>query len=179
MERYAIVIKLTGEILNNSLFAWSALKNQFGIKYISSHSPSPHITLAAGQCEEIQKVLQVIKEAATEFSPFELQGNGLGVLVKETPVIYIRWLHSKKLRSLFEFLEDSLKKTWEISEKNFRSEYWMVKTTLAGSDVSYSKLASALEFLMTIDFEMKMEVEGLSLFEYDQEGERELKILYF
>ncbi len=179
MKNYAVVIKLTGEILENSLLAWDILNKKFKVRYISSRSPFPHITLSAGQCHVLENVFKEVKEAAAEYSPFEIHSNGLGVFVKKSPVIYIRWTHSKQLYNLFNFLENSFKKTWEKPEKNFQSEYWLAKTTLAYSDVSYSDLPFVLEFLRTIDFEKQMVAEGLSLVEYDKEGERELQTFYF
>lgn len=179
MKNYAVVIKLTGEMLENSLFAWDALIKKFKIGYISFRSPFPHITLSAGKCHTLENVSKKVREVAIKFSTFDLHANGLGVFVRESPVIYIRWIHSTQLYNLFHLLENSFKKTWENPDKNFQSECWLAKTTLAYSDILYSDLPRVLGFLRTIDFEKQMAVEGLSLLEFDKEGERELQTFHF
>ena len=66
----------------------------------------PHITLESNICcehEELSKIISVISKNVSNFS---ISGNGLGVFVVETPVVYIRWtinnnlLHLKNIKQI-------------------------------------------------------------------------------
>ncbi|MDP6426314.1 MAG: hypothetical protein QF443_04930 [Dehalococcoidia bacterium] len=172
IRNYAIVVNLTGNMLAATLDGWDVLRKIFHIKYISSRSPCPHITLSAGSCNLNETdVVRLVKEIATDVKSFEISGNGLGVFVVETPVVYVRWLLSDKLDNLHTLVHGDMKRIWSKFETHYTQEMWLPKTTLAFHDISYPKLPLVLEELKKIEFKQSMLVQNLSLLTFEKQGE--------
>ena len=173
LKHLAVVIGLTGTMLDENLRAWSMLKDDFDISFISSHSREPHITISSGNCSTIDALKKAVTSSLENFAPFEIQGNGLGIFVKETPVLYIRWIITKELARLFSYYENALQTVWQSISKTTQSGMWTPKSTLAFCDISYKQLPGIIAELEGYDFEQTMTVDGITLLEVvEGEGEK-------
>ncbi len=180
MKYFAIVIDLNGELEKLAREAWHLLKEQFSIHFISTNSPCPHITLESGFRGNQTSVLAVTKEVASKTAPFSITANGLGVLICESPVVYIRWINNDSLFNLrqtfMKKLSERTSKTPHSSIEGYQSNIdWLPKTTLAYKDISIDTLSETLKVLSPLVFNCTLEVTKLTLYEYsDGNPEKQL-----
>ncbi len=173
-NRYAVVIELSEGLLAESLGAWERLAGM-GIDYISRRSACPHIAMIWGECKEPERLKEALGGMAGTLEPFALRANGLGVYVRETPVVHVRWLRSKGLTDLHHLLLERLGGRFDGMDAGASVEMWEPKATLAFSDITYGRLGSVLGELGSFDFEKEMRCTGLSLVAFSSEGEKTLE----
>ena len=180
MTYLAIAVDLNGELEKLAREAWDLLKESFSISFISTNSPCPHITLESGLYGNQNSVLEVIKEVASNTAPFSIKANGLGVFIRESPVVYIRWVNNT---SLFNLRHTFMIKILEQSSESPHSSIagyqsnidWLPKTTLAYKDTSLETLSETLRVLSSLVFDCSLEVTKLALYEYsDGNPEKQL-----
>ena len=179
----ALVIDLDGESKKLALKAWEQLRNHFEIKFISSRSPCPHITLESDFEVLNHKQFKTRLSVFCKTQPsFFLDTRGLGIFVVDSPVIYIRWRKNNNLNllknNLSEFLELAQK---DMIIKNYSVvEDWAPKTTLAYNDSQYECLGDIIQLFRFDEFKNSMKVRSISLYEYSNElGEKNLDKFYF
>lgn len=90
MKNYALVIPTNGPTHDNCKEAWKILESKYGISRISSTSPYPHITLAAGSTKHTVKEVVSVWKNRIPSGRFRLKGNGLGVFLFDAPTVYVR-----------------------------------------------------------------------------------------
>jgi hypothetical protein len=168
LKHLAIVIPLSGSILTQTIECWEVLSRKYNIKYHSSHSACPHITITSGDCSDEEEFRQVVYSCLSKCSSITIQANGLGIFVKEAPVIYIRWFLSRELKSMCILFQDGLSNVWSRISNSSVKEIWLPKSTLALNDISYEQLPSILKELNMFDFEQSMEIEKITLLEIDR-----------
>jgi 2'-5' RNA ligase len=177
--KYALVINLIGNSKKEAINAWKVLKEVHSIKYISSRSPCPHITLQS-DFEIIN--IDLFKIHFSKFCQsqkiFKLTSIGLGVFIRETPVIHIRWSKNKELNLLQKKLRKFLV---SIEKQKLISNYfddldWIPKTTLAYKDTNYNNLNELILLVNENNFIRTMNVLSISLYEYSNDlGENKLE----
>jgi 2'-5' RNA ligase len=173
MRYLAIAIDLNGELEKLAREAWYLLKENLSINFISTNSPCPHITLESGIYGSQNSLLEIIKEVASNIAPFSIKANGLGIFIRESPVVYIRWLNNSSLFNLrkafmVKLLEQN-SKTSHSSIGGYQSNVdWVPKTTLAYKDTSLDTLSKTLRVLSPIVFNCSLEVKKLTLYEYSE-----------
>ena len=182
-KQHAIVLELSGLMLKEAKTAMKILSDKFGASYLQSRSPSPHITLISGLtifdttqfwndlCFDIKRV-----------EKFGLKGNGLGIFLRETPVIHIRWQLNRSLKNLRDHISSVLH---NMGKKENILRYdkdldWLPKTTLALYDTSYESLSEVIKSIKDLNFLEVMQVGSLSLYEYSPlKGEKRLYNYFF
>ena len=178
-RRMAIVVELQSEMETAARAAWEKLAENISVRFISSRSPAPHITLQSNLHGRRDEVVEIMEGVASQFRSFAICGNGLGVFVDETPVVHIRWRLCHVLLDLKKALDDALDHAAHQQPiKGYaRDDNWLAKTTLAFKDSSYENLFQILQIIKPLDFRQNMIVNGISLYEYSLET-REKKIAY-
>jgi 2'-5' RNA ligase len=141
------------------------LSQEFHIKYLSSNSVCSHITISSGFCIDEEKFKQVVYSCLPQCMPITIQANGLGIFVKEEPVIYIRWLLSRELFGMCRTFQNNLIDVWTKTGESSVEELWLPKTTLALKDTSYEQLPLVLKELKPYDFGQSMVVDKLAILE--------------
>ena len=106
----AIVITFDNKTNIKLLNSWKILKKKFDIKFISSRSPKPHLTLKSGYIKNISPLVEKLKKK--KIQKFKLNSQGLGIFANKNPLLYIRWVQSKKLIKLYNYID-------KISSVNF------------------------------------------------------------
>ena len=168
-KRFALVIELSGLMLDSSNLAMKILSDRFSISYISTNSPSPHITIDSGfDITDMRRFHSALDLMVGNIQRFVLEGKGIGIFVERAPVIHIRWRVNEELNSLrsqiYECLVD-LQREGVVS--GYRADLnWLPKTTLAFRDTSYDNLALVLNSIRDINFSGSFRVDSLSTYGY-------------
>jgi 2'-5' RNA ligase len=180
MKYFAIAIDLNGELEKLAREAWHLLNEHLSINFISTNSSCPHITLESGFYGNQNAALAIIKQVARKTASFSITANGLGVFIRESPVVYIRWTNNDSLFNLRQAFMMKLSK--QASETHYgpiagyRFDVdWLPKTTLAYSDTSFDTLTETLRVLSPLIFNYTLEVKKLTLYEYSH-GNPEKKL---
>jgi 2'-5' RNA ligase len=185
MRYLAIAIDLNGELEILAREAWHLLKENLSINFISTNSPCPHITLESGIFGNQSSLLSIIKEVATHTAPFSIKANGLGVFIRESPVVHIRWFNNAPLFNLRQaFTKKLLERTSESPHSSivdYKSNIdWLPKTTLAYKDTSLETLSETLKVLSPLAFNCSLEVRKLTLYEHSEGNpEKQLDTIFF
>ena len=176
-----MVIELQGEMEAHTRSALKNLKDELNVDFISSRSPSPHITLESGFHSDSNSLERLLRDIMKQSNSFYINGNGLGVFVSKTPVVHIRWQHNERLLNLKQTLSNALQRAFERNEiTEFKKNIdWVAKTTLAFQDSSYENLYFILNTLQSNHFNMEMLIDGICLYEYSIEEGHEKKLAFF
>jgi 2'-5' RNA ligase len=167
LKHLAVVIPLSGTILAQTLKCWDMLSKKFHIKYLSSNTVCPHITITSGDCIDEEKFKYVVHSCLPQCVPITIRANGLGIFVKEEPVIFIRWLLSRELFGMCRIFQRNLMDVWTQTSESSVEELWLPKSTLALKDTSYEQLPLVLKELKLYNFEQSMSVDKLTLLEIE------------
>ena len=143
------------------------LSRKHNLKYHSSHSVCPHITISSGNCVSRERFKKAVYSCLPQCRPITIKSNGLGIFVKEAPVIYIRWFLSRELSDLCRLFQKRLKNVWSETDEASMKEVWLPKSTLALKDTLYEQLPLVLNDLNLYDFEQSMVVDKLTLLEIE------------
>ena len=174
----ALVLELDGEMLDEARKAWILLKEKFAIQYISKNSPCPHMTLASGIQADTDALVDCLRDVASKFQSLEMEGNGIAVLVVESPVIFIRWKLTQAMTELRNTLQASLMDAQKIKYELCCD--WLAKTSLAYKDSGYENLGEILKTLSALNFYQNMTCSKLGIYDYsDALGERKVDELSF
>ena len=171
MEHMAVAIALSGPMLERARDAWTLLEQEFGVRFISSRSPFPHVALAGGLLPDPAPLAAAVRNVAARTPGFTMRGNGLGVFVAETPVLHVRWLLSPELSGLYHGLVRALESVWHQPSASSQPDRWLPKTTLAYMDLDYRRLSGVLESLRDYDFTAAMAVSEVCLVRITDQGE--------
>ena len=177
-----MVIELQGEMEAHARSALKNLKDELNVDFISSGSPSPHITLESGFHGDSTSLERLLRDIAKQSNSFYINGKGLGVFVSKTPVVHIRWQLNERFLILKQILSNSLQGAFERHEiTEFKKNIdWVAKTTLAFQDSSYENLYFILNTLQSNHFNMEMLIDGICLYEYSiEEGDQKLAFFPF
>ena len=182
-KKHALVLELSGSMRKEAEVAMKILSDALGIVYLQSRSPCPHISLVSElTIFDIRQFLKDLRFLLIGLEKFILRGNGLGIFVRENPVIHIRWKLNQPLKNLRETILSVLhnsKKNGHVSSYD-KDLDWLPKTTLAFKDTSYKSLSETIESINHLNFLGIMEVNSLSLYEYSSiEGEKCLHSFFF
>ena len=161
-KEYALVINLDKDARLIVEKAWNLLINQ-EIKYISSRSALPHITILHGIKKPSTANLLIKEKIIPKTKKFNIESNGLGVFISKLPSIYIRWIINENIYKLRVLSEKTFKNKYK---KNFSGLNWIPKSTIAFKDLKISQISKSLKKIKHINFNFQMKVEKLSLISY-------------
>jgi hypothetical protein len=177
-EKSAIVIELSGNMQQSSRIAWEILDEKLNIDYIKINSPCPHIALEYNFFHDNDSLFCYLEDIKGQCDPFIISALGLGVFIKKTPVIHIRWSMNNSFNIFINKIKEVLinANSNDIIEGYSPDDNWIPKTTLACFDTDYNNLNIALKYLEEIDFENELHIDTFALYKYSkQNGERKIK----
>lgn len=170
MKNYAIEIDLEGELLTAAELALTRLHELHQINYLRVHSQRPHIALLFGHFEKIEDAVNTMEMAAKAMFPFIVEGNGLGVYVRDNPVIYVRITPSQQMFALQQKLFE-LTSSLECEVDHFYQPlFWEAKSSLAVHDTSLGSLSFVLNSLHDLNFRNRFEATKLKLVSFSKEN---------
>lgn len=167
----SITLSFEDKFNNKLLKCWSILKNQYKIKYISSRSKKPHISLLSGYVNSTNEIINILTKKDTK--PFYLNTRGLGLFFSEKPLLFIRWQQNKDIIDLYKVLDKEL--NLFFIEKNSHTKFsnWIPKTTLAYKDLKFKDLEKIEKKLRFINQEKKVLIKKIDLMVVDEKkGEK-------
>lgn len=162
-EHIAAVIELGGPMHDEAMNAMKALQQRFGIDFILNGAAAPHIMLSSGRCGDAGAVVESLRSALADTGPFDLTADGLGIFVRETPVVHVRWRATDELAALQRACASTLARSCQEQGAYTSPVEWQAKATLAFNDISYVQLSDVLEVLRTFDFTQVMRVEHVAV----------------
>ena len=171
-NRYAVVVELNGLMSESAKAAWRVLEKSYKIKFISSNSTNPHLTLISGFSGNLESIVSMLKKFISKCKGFKIRGNGLGVFLTDSPVVFIRWLLTQEFYEFTTRLSNTLMDLQQVKLINgFVPNYnWLAKSTIAYKDVNLSQLSNILHDLECYNFNAPMLVNNLCLYEYNPLG---------
>jgi 2'-5' RNA ligase len=146
------------------------------IRKISSRSVFPHLTLVAGTVKPSHALASALNDLQDNVRTQSLISDGLGVFVRDTPVIYLRWQHSKELLNLRQIIAKTLESHWVVPHEFCDPQRWVAKTTIGALDTRYEDLGNILAALRQLNFSQDLALERLDVLEYNVDGERSFDI---
>ena len=172
MKKNLIAIVITFDNKTNTkLFnSWKILKKKFNIKFISSRSPKPHLTLKSGYIKNISSLIEKLKKK--KIKKFKLNSQGLGIFANKDPLLYIRWEQSKKLMKLHNYIDNISSVNFINKSKNSEYFKWVAKTSLAFKDFKYQNLGKILNNLNDIKILKNIEAQKIEIMEINKHGEK-------
>ena len=176
MRKKLIAIVITfDKKTNTKLFdSWETLKKKFNIKYISSRSPKPHLTIKSGYTKDTFLLLKKLKKK--KIKKFKLNSQGLGIFANKHPLLYIRWEQSKKLIMLYNLINKISSANFINKSKNSEHLRWVAKTSIAFRDFKYQDLSKILNNLNKINLLKNIEAQKIEIMEINKKGE---KIIFY
>ncbi len=174
MKSHLIAIILTFENkFNNKIFnIWKILDKKYNIRYLSTHSPKPHLTLISGQTKSKERLIEKLNKI--KIHRFRLRKIGLGIFANREPLLYLRWEVNDIL--------SKIQKKIRIKFKNFffknlnNQRIWIPKTSIAYKDFNYKKMDKILENLNYFNKKEHILVRKIEVLEINKKkGE---KIIY-
>ena len=166
----AITITFQGKVNNILLKSWKVLNDELKIKYISSRSPKPHITLKSGYIKNISQIKKIFR--TNKIKKFKIKSLGLGIFANNDPLLYIRWEQNKKLINLYNLINKITKNSFKNISDNTKLSNWVPKTTLAYKDFNYQKIESIIEKLKFVNKIFETEIDKIEIMSVDKEGEK-------
>ncbi|MEQ8248670.1 MAG: hypothetical protein RID42_13425 [Alphaproteobacteria bacterium] len=171
MKKYALVIPLTGPIDDACQEAWALLAAEYGVKYISSRCPFPYLPLYAGSTKRSAETVFSVWREGVSSRTIDLRSDGLGVFLFNSPILYVRWLRTEALSTIYAEAMKSYGPICGSPAISTQPEYWTPKTTLAGTDTSVDNLSGMLDCIEGIDFLQSFRATELAILEFDENGE--------
>ena len=109
-----------------------------------------------------------------------MRSNGLGMLLLDSPLIYLRWKENIALNSLRDRILNKLELNGIPCKNTAYNFEWMAKTTICFQDTNYdSNLLKTINTLKTtFEFSYKSTVKNLMVIKYS-EGESEETVSVF
>ena len=171
MKKNLVAIVITfDKKTNTKIFdSWRILKKKFNIKFISSRSPKPHLTIKSGFVRNIPYFLQKLKKK--KFKKLKLNSLGLGIFANQNPLLYIRWEQSKKLLELYNSIDKICSENFFKKSKNSEYFHWVAKTSIAFKDFKYHNLSKILKNLEKIKLLKNIQVQKIEVMKIDKNGE--------
>ena len=180
MKKFAVALDLNGSIRVTAESAWLKLKEKYNINFISSRSQCPHIALSAGTLEKKERLLSYLEARSKDYKSFPIKANGLGIFLRETPVIYIRWHNSMLLNNFYQSLhQDLCSNIWTKSSQNTSLYNWLPKSSLAYCDSSYDNLGEVVALLRSFTFDSAMLANTLTILELKKNEELPIASIRF
>jgi len=174
MKSHLVAIILTFENkFNNKIFnTWKILDEKYNIRYLSAHSPKPHLTLISGQIKNKERLVEKLNKI--KIHRFRLRKIGLGIFANREPLLYLRWEDSNILSKIQKKIRIKLKKFFFKNLNNQR--IWIPKTSIAYKDFNYKKMDKILENLNYFNKKEHILVRKIEVLEINKKkGE---KIIY-
>ena len=175
-KKIAIALVIDGELRENIELAFSRLKKNKGIHWLSKHTVAPHITLCSGAIKSSKDLSEVVSKIAASNSKFTEISRGLGVFITQTPVVHIRWPANGPLKLLRDKCYEDTKNIWEQIDFFSETNFWVPKTTIAVKDTSNENLSAVLTAIDDINFTIETAFNEISFIEVigDYEIQREV-----
>jgi hypothetical protein len=176
-RNHAVVINLSGEVLEDAKRVWRLFDEEFGIRDRRQNSKCPHLTFVAGGATMSDRnFVERTKIFAASMQPVELKANGVGILLSEHPTYYIRWKLTQGLADLHAAMFAEFEPFIDPLHPSVRPDLWIPKSTLATGDTDMKTLGKASQRLLSLGFEQPMVVNNVTALFYDRIRETELAV---
>ena len=173
----AIVIIPEGIVKRFILDKWKEMHSNYEVNYIYFNSSIPHITLVSGIDEKHKnQIFNILNEISKNTYPFDMHTKGFGMLLLDSPLIYLRWRENISLNKLRNNILSTIIQRKLISNNLIENKEWMTKTTMFYKDLEFNE--KLLNIIINIKksylFDMKNNVNKLSIISYSNNSREKL-----
>jgi 2'-5' RNA ligase len=158
------------ELVNN---LWSEFKARFGVDGVHT-TPIPHFSYHVAENYDLDRLGDMLQQAATEQRPFRVRTSGLGLFTGSDPVLYVPVIRSETLLAMHFWLYDALNAIATNPVIHYRADRWLPHITLAHRDVDHELMPQVIRLLTERDFEWEIVIDNLAVLD----GENELHTLW-
>lgn len=173
----AIAIIPVGIVKKFILDKWEEINSEYEVNFIYSNSSIPHITLVSGIDDKHKnQIFNILNEILKNTYPFDIHTKGFGMLLLDSPLIYLRWRENISLNKLRNNILSTIVQRKLISNNLIENKEWMSKTTLFYKDLEYNeKLLNIISNIKkSYVFDMKNNVNKLSIISYSNNSKEKL-----
>lgn len=173
MKKNLIAITLSFESnFNKKLIdCWKILREDFGIKYISSRSKKPHIGMINGYVNDLENFINTFEKL--NFKKFYLRSKGLGLFLNEKPLLYLRWEQSEEAINLYKILDKNLNFFFVNKKTCSKFSDWVPKTSIAYYDLKLNQVNLIQKKFRFLNKENKVLIKNIDIMIVDKiEGEK-------
>ncbi|PIE79900.1 MAG: hypothetical protein CSA11_10125 [Chloroflexi bacterium] len=107
----------------------------------------PHVSYHVAESYDEAKVIDVLREAATQERPFTINATGIGIFPAPNPIIYVPVVRSLYLTQLHAKLFPRLSATALNNNAYYAPKAWIPHITLGHSDISIEQLGTLTQWL--------------------------------
>ena len=173
----AIVIIPEGIVYKSILEKWKEIHSDYKVNFIYFNSSIPHITLVSGIDEKYKnQILDILNKILKKTTPFDMYTKGYGMLLLNSPLIYLRWRENISLNKLRNNILNKIIQNKLISNDLIENKEWMSKTTIFYKDLEYNE--KLLKIISNIKksylSEMKINVNKLAIISYSNNSKEKL-----
>ena len=145
-ENISVSIPLSDDTLNFVYNLLDEIEKKFLISFIKNKKTRPHINLISGKTDNLNKIIDLLKENLNLKKPQETRLLGYGSFLSENPTIYIRFEiieYLTFLRKIF-FENDFL---WSDIDSSVKNNMWFPKSSIIHKDMKLNLMSDVIKFL--------------------------------
>ncbi len=147
---------------------WNLLDHECELSDIKT-VPYPHFSWLTAQSIPEEQVQEQFLSLTNSIPTFSVKTTGFGIFSGESPILYLPLVKSRKLAQFHEMIWERLFPFAVDANSYYSPENWVPHITVGYGDVTPQRLACAVQKLATIDLEMDIFVDNLSMLTKDGE----------
>lgn len=160
MQAIATLINANSDLTATNL--WQVLSHACNLNEIKIPL-NPHFSWMVAERFNEESLQEAFVELIRKTEPFEVQTTGLGLFTGEKPILYLPIVKTEALMKLHSELWQTLFALGVNQNTVYQPSLWIPHVTVVGEGIAAQQLLCVLESIISLDLEMKIEVNNLSL----------------
>jgi len=165
---FAIISELNPAASKDVNAYWRQLSKNCGL-YAIFQMPTPHLTWMV--CEElgVDQAASILTQITSHEGPLSSRTSGLGIFTDENPVLYLPIVKTQQMITLHQEIWNLLQPLTKTTNDFYSPDDWVPHITLALNDLTNDNLACAVNNLAFEQTEIKINIDNLSIAEYEKD----------
>lgn len=160
MQAIATLINAKSDLTASNL--WQVLTHACDLNGIKIPQ-TPHFSWMVAERFEEDSLKEAFEAFGRKTKPFTIHTTGMGIFTGEKPILYLPIVKTEPLLQLHNELWRTLFPLGMNQNTVYHPSQWMPHVTVIGDEVKSPQMACVLESIITLDLEMTIEVNNLSL----------------
>lgn len=173
---YAVVSLLDDKYDAEVRRLWAELDKTCGIRSLLV-APIPHFSYHVAKGYDLGALEALLKQAASQTTPFEVSTAGLGLFTGTAPVLHVPVVRTPRLTEVQQHLLQGVLPLSQEPLPHYLPENWMPHITIGHGDFAPTRLARAIRLLAPQAFNWTIPVTNLALI-YDTGTEQGVRCSY-
>jgi len=166
---HALISTLPKPYEDQVLQMWDELEERFGCKYVRT-ATVPHFTWQLGDRYNLEAVIPLLKQLASELEPFDIVVQGVEHFVSQSPIVFLQIIKNPSLVKAH--LDIWQRMEAHTTEPNllYSPALWHPHISLAVQDLSWEDLPKALEFIQSKKIDWRVMIDHFSVLRQEPDG---------